>query len=394
MGYYDDTEMSRYEDKKQSSRKGYFFSGLVGAVVGAVGISLAAPYVPVFNQVNQARQVQQTEGTAVPVVQSSKPTDLAGMIQGAKEAVVGVINYQSSDPFSANVQEAGKGSGVIYKKAGSKALIVTNNHVVQGAKQLEVKLDSGKKVTAKLIGTDQLLDLAVVEIDGTDVKKVATLGNSDNVRVGETAIAIGNPLGLEGTVTEGIISSKDREIPVDLDQDGNPDWDAQVLQTDASINPGNSGGALLNANGEVIGINSSKIAQEEVEGIGFAIPINLAKPIMESIEKYGKVQRPFVGVQLRSLGELPNYVVDRLKLPKEITSGVLILQTTLNSPAAKAGLKEYDVITALDNEQIASAAQFRKYLYTKKKIGDTMKITFYRDGQKLEQQVTLESGSN
>lgn len=400
MGYYDQTEMStRFEEKPQrrSSRKGYFFSGFVGAVIGAVAVTASINYIPALQnnegQASVVEQVQQTEGTAVPVVKNMKETDLAGMIQGAKEAVVGVINYQTTDVLDAQDSEAGSGSGVVYKKVGNKALVITNNHVVEGAKRLEVKLGNGEKIAAKLVGSDRWLDLAVIEIDGTNIKTIATLGDSDKVRVGEQAIAIGNPIGLDGTVTEGIISSKDREIPIDIDQDGSADWQAQVLQTDASINPGNSGGALFNDSGEVIGINSSKIAQESVEGIGFAIPINVAKPIVESLEKYGTVQRPFLGVQLRSLNELSTSASGRLNLPQEVTGGVIILQTTANSPAAKAGLQQYDVVVALDGQEVKDSVQFRKYLYEKKKIGDEMKVSFYRNGQKYEETIKLDANA-
>lgn len=400
MGYYDQTEMStRFEEKPQRrSRKGYFFSGFVGAVIGAVAVTASINYIPALQnnegQASVVQQVQQSEGTAVPVVKNMKETDLAGMIQGAKEAVVGVINYQTTDVLEAQDSEVGSGSGVVYKKVGNKALVITNNHVVEGAKRLEVKLANGEKIAAKLVGSDRWLDLAVVEVDGTNIKTIATLGDSDKVRVGEQAIAIGNPIGLDGTVTVGIISSKDREIPVDIDQDGRADWQAQVLQTDASINPGNSGGALFNDSGEVIGINSSKIAQESVEGIGFAIPINVAKPIVESLEKYGEVQRPFLGVQLRSLNELSTSASGRLNLPAEVTDGVIILQTTANSPAAKAGLQQYDVVIALDGQEVKDSVQFRKYLYEKKKIGDEMKVSFYRDGQKYEETIKLDANAD
>ncbi|MBO9129061.1 trypsin-like peptidase domain-containing protein [Bacillus sp. 165] len=397
MGYYDETETNqRYKEPKKRGKKGYFFTGFVGAVIGAVTVTAATPYL--YNNENAQAPISQNtkvEGTSMPVSQSIKgTTDLAEMIQGAKEVVVGVMNYQASDPFSANVQEAGSGSGVIYKKAGNKAYIITNNHVVQDAKKLQVKLSNGTVVEANLIGTDPLMDLAVVAIDGTGINKIATLGNSDNMRVGDQAIAIGNPLGLEGTVTEGIISSKDREIPVDLDQNGQPDWEAQVLQTDASINPGNSGGALLNANGEVIGINSSKIAEETVEGIGFAIPINVAKPIIESIEKYGEVKRPFVGVELKSLEDVPSYALQNtLKLPNDVKTGVVILGVTPTSPAAKAGLQEMDVVVELDGQKIENSLQFRKYLYEKKKIGDDISVTYYRSGKKMEKSLKLSTAN-
>ncbi|MDP7980650.1 S1C family serine protease [Bacillus sp. WLY-B-L8] len=395
MGYYDqpETNETRTEIVKTRSKKGYFFTGVVGAVIGAVTISVAAPYIPLTN--NGIVSQSKVEGTVVPVVNKTKgETDLPGMIEGAKEVVVGVINYQKTvDPFSTDPQvqeaEAGSGSGVIYKKVGDKALIVTNNHVVDGANKLEVKLSNGTKVEAKLVGKDPWLDLAVVEIDGKNINKVATLGNSDKIRAGESAIAIGNPLGFDGSVTEGIISSKDREIPVDINGDKRPDWQAQVIQTDAAINPGNSGGALFNQNGEVIGINSSKIAQQEVEGIGFAIPINVAKPVIDSLEKYGEVKRPVMGVQVRGLDEIPSYALGQLKLPKDVTGGVLLAQVEPASPAEKAGLQKYDIVVSFDDQKIENAVQFRKYLYEKKKVGDKIEVTAYRNGEKIKKTVTL-----
>ncbi|WP_020061944.1 S1C family serine protease [Bacillus sp. 123MFChir2] len=400
MGYYDqpETNETRTEVVKTRSKKGYFFTGVVGAVIGAVTISFVAPYMPWTN--NAIVSKSKVEGTVVPVVNKTKgETDLPGMIEGAKEVVVGVINFQKSvDPFSAEAQgqeaEAGSGSGVIYKKVGDKALIVTNNHVVDGANKLEVKLSNGKNVAAKLVGRDPWLDLAVVEIDGKDINKVATLGNSDKIRAGESAIAIGNPLGFDGSVTEGIISSKNREIPVDINNDKRPDWQAQVIQTDAAINPGNSGGALFNQNGEVIGINSSKIAQQAVEGIGFAIPINIAKPVIDSLEKYGEVKRPVMGVGVKGLDEFPSYALSQLKLPKDVTAGVLLAQVEPASPAEKAGLQKYDVVVGFDDQKVENAVQFRKYLYEKKKVGDKIEVTAYRNGEKIKKTVTLAATAN
>ncbi|WP_459500123.1 S1C family serine protease [Bacillus sp. C1] len=406
MGYYDGPNMNEEhsetrENKKPSSKKGYFFTGLVGAIVGAVTISFAAPYMPWTNENGTvSTSNSKVEGTIVPVSNKAKDgIDLPGMIEGAKDVVVGVINMQKTmDPFSmeqaGQEQEAGSGSGVIYKKSGNKALIVTNNHVVDGANKLAVKLSNGKTVDAKLVGKDPWLDLAVVEIDGSNVDKVATLGDSSKIRTGEPAIAIGNPLGFDGSVTEGIISSKEREIPVDINGDKQADWQAQVIQTDAAINPGNSGGALFNQNGEVIGINSSKIAQQEVEGIGFAIPINLAKPVMESLEKDGTVKRPAMGVGVASLEDLPPYALGQLKIPKDVTNGVLLSKIYSVSPAEKAGLAQYDVVVALDGQKVENSLQFRKYLYEKKKVGDKVEVTFYRNGEKMTKTVTLADNSS
>ncbi|EOO20088.1 MULTISPECIES: S1C family serine protease [Bacillus] len=408
MGYYDGPNLNEEhsetrEVKKSGSKKGYFFTGLVGAVVGAVSISFAAPYMPwVQNNdaaVSSFNSNKQVEGTVVPVVNKAKnETDLPGMIEGAKDVVVGVINMQQSvDPFAmqptGQEQTAGTGSGVIYKKAGNKAYIVTNNHVVDGANKLAVKLSDGKQVDAKLVGKDPWLDLAVVEIDGSNVNKVASLGDSSKIRAGEKAIAIGNPLGFDGSVTEGIISSKEREIPVDIDGDKRPDWQAQVIQTDAAINPGNSGGALFNQNGEVIGINSSKIAQQSVEGIGFAIPINIAKPVIESLEKDGVVKRPALGVGVVSLEDVQAYAVNQLKVPKEVTNGVVLGKIYPISPAEKAGLEQYDIVVALDDQKVENSLQFRKYLYEKKKVGEKVEVTFYRNGQKMTKSATLADNS-
>ncbi|WP_416825869.1 S1C family serine protease [Ectobacillus polymachus] len=397
MGYYDDNEAGKSREDKNTrprSGKGYFVSGLVGAIIGAITITVASPYITGLQASKQVQTGGQVQGTAVPVVQTSKPTDIAGMVDGVKDAVVSVLNYQATDSMTNSVQEAGSGSGVIYKKVGNTAYIVTNNHVVEGAKQLEVTLSNGKKLPAKLVGTDQWLDLAVIQIDGTDITKVATLGDSDKVRAGDTAIAIGSPLGFAGSVTEGIISSKDREIPVDINGDGKPDWQAQVIQTDASINPGNSGGALLDVNGEVIGINSSKIAQQAVEGIGFAIPINVVKPTLDALEKDGQVKRPFMGIQLSSLDELPSVINDRLNIPKDVTSGVLVTDVTPNSPASKAGLQRYDLIIGLDDQKIENSIEFRKYLYDKKKVGDKVVVTYYHNGQKQQKTLILDAVAN
>ncbi|WP_404493278.1 S1C family serine protease [Bacillus sp. RC51] len=392
MGHYD-TKQTGKNISRDGKKTGYFFIGIIGAMIGSITIGLTTPYIDEIkggtgqsaknNEVNQVTPV------------SHKPegvNSLQNMIEDAKEVVVGVINYQkNSDPFAMQAQseEAGSGSGVIYKKTGNKVFIVTNNHVIDGASKIEVKLNNGKNLIAKVVGKDPLLDLAVLEIDGTDVKKVATLGDSEKIRTGESVIAIGNPLGLEGSVTKGIISSKDRVIPVSTLGNQQVDWQAQVIQTDAAINPGNSGGALFNEQGEVIGINSSKIAQQAVEGIGFAIPINIAKTVLESLEKEGIVKRPMIGVQLFDVEKITNSARDQLKLPKEITNGVVLGNISNQSPAEKGGLQQHDVVSALDEQQIENVVQFRKYLYEKKKSGDTIKVTVYRNGEKITKMVKL-----
>ncbi|PFA91057.1 S1C family serine protease [Bacillus cereus] len=388
-----DTNQTEKNVKRVYKKTSYFFTGIMGAMIGAIAISFTIPYIDEVKGSSGQSPKQNQVHQATPT--SYKPenvSNLQNMIESAKEVVVGVINYKkNADSFNAqdSSKEAGSGSGVIYKKNGNKAFIVTNNHVIDGADNVEVKLNNGKKVSAKVVGKDPLLDLAVLEIDGADVKKVATLGDSEKIRTGETVIAIGNPLGLAGSVTKGIISSKEREIPVSTLGNQQVDWQAQVIQTDAAINPGNSGGALFNEQGEVIGINSSKIAQQAVERIGFAIPINIAKTILESLEKDGTVKRPMMGVQLVDVEKMTDSARDQLKLPKEITNGAVLGNISNQSPAEKGGLQQYDVVIALDEEQIENTAQFRKYLYGKKKLGGTIKVTIYRNGEKLMKTVNL-----
>jgi serine protease Do len=317
--------------------------------------------------------------------------NLTSAIESASAAVVGVENLQQTDLFSES-EEAGSGSGVIYKKEDGKAYVVTNNHVVEGASSLEVTLASGQTEKATLLGTDEISDLAVLEIDGTNVDTVATFGTSDDLTVGQQAIAIGNPLGSQfaGSVTQGIISGLDRSVAVDSNSDGTEDWVSEVLQTDAAINPGNSGGALINANGEVIGINSMKIAQEEVEGIGFAIPIDAAKPLINQLETSGKVERPYIGIGAVSLDQVPQTSKQQtLNLPDDVTAGVVLAQVVEGSAAAEAGLEQYDVITKIDDQNITSMVDLRSYLYSDKQIGDEVNVTYYRDGSKETAKLTL-----
>lgn len=406
MGYYDQDHQSRY--KPQSGRKrGTFLASLLGAIIGALLVIFTIPtlskldVLPYKIEPNNQTAVtdeeqnasEDTGNTSTRNVSIDVYSGITKAVDKAGDAVVGITNIQQSTNFWGQTQESGgTGSGVVYKKAGNKAYIVTNHHVVADATQLEVSLSDGTKIPAKLLGSDVWTDLAVLEVPADKIKVVAEFGNSDKLKPGEPVIAIGNPLGLtfSGSVTQGIISGTERAIPVDIDQDGTPDWQAEVLQTDAAINPGNSGGALINIEGQVIGINSMKIAQNAVEGIGLSIPINSASPIIDDLEKTGKVQRPVMGVELASVNEISAYhQQNTLKLPKDVTSGVAIRRVQPNSAADKAGLKELDVIVEMDGEKIRDAVDLRKHLYNQKKVGDEMKVKFYREGKLQETTLRL-----
>lgn len=402
MGYYDQDYETRYR-KQKGNRGGYFLASLVGAILGVFLIVVALPRIG-FDVLPYSTETDSDveEGTAnndavrTENVSLNVVTDITKAVEKAGDAVVGITNLQTTSFWSeTSSQEAGTGSGVIYKKVDGKAYVVTNHHVIEGANSLEVTLSDGTKLEAELRGSDVWTDLAVLEVDGSKIETVAEFGDSDALKIGEPVIAIGNPLGatFSGSVTQGIVSGLERAIPVDINQDGAIDWQAEVLQTDAAINPGNSGGALINISGQVIGINSMKIAQSSVEGIGLSIPIKSAEPIISDLEEFGEVKRPYMGIQLQSVNEVSAYhQKETLKLPEDVTSGVVIMTVDPNSPAEQAGLEDLDVIVEMDGDPIKDVIDLRKHLYNKKKVGDQLKIKFYRAG-KL-QETTMKLGGN
>ncbi|GGI62251.1 S1C family serine protease [Limosilactobacillus caviae] len=292
-------------------------------------------------------------------------------------------NGSSSSSSNDNkLETASEGSGVIYKKSGDSAYVVTNNHVVKGSNALQVILSNGKKVNADLVGADSATDLAVLKINAKNVKTIASFGNSNSIVPGQDVLAIGSPMGSEyaNTVTKGIISAKDRTLKA-----GTDGTLTSVIQTDAAINSGNSGGPLINMAGQVIGINSMKLSSDtqgsSVEGIGFAIPSNEVVTIINQLIKDGKITRPSLGI---SMVDLSNVTSDQqqsvLKLPTSVSKGVVIMDVNSGSVADTAGLKKYDVITKLGDTQITDTGSLKAALY-KYKVGETAKVTYYHDGQ-------------
>ncbi len=298
----------------------------------------------------------------------------------------------SSD--SSKLETASEGSGVIYKKSGDAAYIVTNNHVVSGSSSLEIIMSNGKKLPAKIVGTDSVTDLAVLKINSSTVTTVASFGNSDNIKVGETALAIGSPLGSEyaTSLTQGIISAKKRTVETTTES-GQSNGEATVIQTDAAINAGNSGGPLINLAGQVIGINSMKLSASgsdstTVEGMGFAIPANEVVTIIDQLVKDGKITRPALGVALVDITQVSSTQQKSiLKLPSSVTDGAVLMEVN-NGPAKTAGLKKYDVITKVDDKAITNTAELREALY-KHKINDKITVGYYRNGKYKTTVVTL-----
>lgn len=299
-------------------------------------------------------------------------------------AVVGVINkttytnpyaglYGAQGGNSSQEVEQGSGSGVIISEDG---YIVTNNHVIEGATEIGVILNTGDQYTAKLVGNDSKTDLAVLKIDASGLT-YAKLGSSSDLRVGDTAIAIGNPLGQEfaGTTTQGIISGLNRSVTID-------NKTLNLIQTDAAINPGNSGGALVNAYGEVIGINTAKISSSQYEGLGFSIPIDDAKPIIEDLISNGYVTgRPVIGIAGRAVTEQDAKAYN-LKV------GVYVVSMTADSPAYMAGIKIGDIITECDGTKIETVDNLNE-IKNKHKVGDTLTLKVYRQDKFVDIKLVL-----
>ena len=293
--------------------------------------------------------------------------------------VVGITNKAvARDWFNNPVETEGVGSGVIFKNDGGDSYIVTNNHVISGAKELVVSLPDGRSLKGKLVGADEMTDLAVVKV-GDGKLPTAKFGDSDKIVVGEPAIAIGNPMGLEfqGSVTSGVISALNRTLDIS-------DKRVKLLQTDAAINPGNSGGALVNADGEVIGINSAKVAANGVEGMGFAIPINTVQTVIDSLMSKGYVARPYLGVSI-----FDPETAGRYGYQLNIDKGVYVFQLSLNGPCGKAGLQRGDIILKLDGKETNSVSDLREKV-AEPKVGDTVKITYDRNGSEQSADVVLE----
>ena len=374
---------------------------LIGFLSGALGSFVTL-------QLYQKQGNQATNNTTNTVTQTSYKNENATTqaVNKVKDAVVSVITYSANrqnsvfgndetDTDTDSQQVASEGSGVIYKKNGKDAYLVTNTHVIKGASKVDIRLADGTKVPGEIVGSDTFSDIAVVKISSEKVTTVAEFGDSSKLNVGETAIAIGSPLGSEyaNTVTQGIISSLNRNVSL-KSQDGQA-ISTKAIQTDTAINPGNSGGPLVNIQGQVIGITSSKIASNggtSVEGLGFAIPSNDAQNIIKQLESDGKVTRPALGIQMVNLSNVGASDLRKLNIPSSVTSGVVVKSVQSNMPAS-GHLEKYDVITKVDDKNISSSTDLQSALYNHS-IGDTIKITYYRNGKEETTTVKLDKSTS
>jgi len=369
-----------------------FFSGILGTFTTL--------------QLSQKQNSGTTTTTTVSKAAVKNENSTTQAVDKVKDAVVSVITYSSNSQNSlitsdetdtdTNAEQVfSEGSGVIYKKEGDTAYIVTNTHVINGAKKVDIRLADGTKVPGDIVGSDTYSDIAVVKITADKVTTVAEFGDSNQLTVGETAIAIGSPLGSEyaNTVTQGIVSSLNRNVSL-KSEDGQA-ISTNAIQTDTAINPGNSGGPLINIQGQVIGITSSKIASNggtSVEGLGFAIPANDVINIIKQLEKDGKVTRPALGIHMVNLSNLNTTDLQKLKLPGNVTSGVAVRSVQKNMPA-NGHLQQYDVITKIDDKAISSTTELQSALYSHS-IGDSMTVTYYRDGKEETTTIKLDKSTS
>lgn len=339
----------------------------------------------------------------------SNPADLTVAAESAVNSVVYIKvvtggktqTIQYSDPFfedffgdffgNGNGQQrqriqtpkrVGAGSGVILTEDG---YIVTNNHVVENAEEMTVKLNDNREFKARIIGTDKSTDLALIKIEAKGLQAIK-VGNSDNLKLGEWVLAIGNPFSLTSTVTAGIVSAKARSL------NATPGSIDSYIQTDAAINPGNSGGALVNTKGELVGINAMLYSQTgSFSGYGFAIPTSIMNKVVDDLKTYGTVQRAVVGIQG---SDVKNYVDGQKEQGKDIDlgtmEGIYVAKVTEESAAEEAGLKEGDVIIAIDGKEMNKMADMQEYL-AKKRPGDKVTVTYLRDKKKNTKSITLKN---
>ncbi len=306
---------------------------------------------------------------------------IAKVVSSVENSIVNIsIKAQSATNWLGQTYESeGSGSGIIYKIDGDTVYIITNNHVVESANSVTVSVTGNEQVNAKLVGKDASSDLAVISVSKADLNKAgvanvtaAKFGNSDNMKVGENVIAIGNALGQGKTATLGIISAQNKEINIDGKK-------LTVIQTDAAINPGNSGGALVNTAGEVIGINTAKLSSDAVEGTGYSIPISSAQTIIQTLMTNGTIDKPYLGIQGYTIDENFEKIYG-INIP-----GVFISKIESNSAAEKAGLQVSDIITAIDNTAVADIETLSKEI-SKHKSNDKVTFTIIRNGS---QQMTV-----
>lgn len=390
----DDNFYQKFDDGKNGSGKFKssvlvpFVSGVVGASL-VVGTCFGVPSIKdkLLSQNDKAQEtsssITKNDGVITEVSLQNYSDTAIYAANKALPSIVGISISYNVRAFGMTQTAEASGSGVIISEDG---YILTNNHVVSSsdsssyyqvseATGITVSLyNSDKTYSAKIVGTDEQTDLAIIKIDAEGLT-AADIGDSDSVKVGEFVLAVGNPLGLKTSVTSGIVSALGRDI---TSEDGTV---YHVMQTDCAINSGNSGGALVNSNGQVIGINTLKLSGTGIEGVGFAIPINDTINVYKQLIENGKVSRPYIGI---SGSDLSEKIAERYNLPV----GIYVESISEDSNAKDSGLKKGDVITAINGNKVTTMQELNA-IKNKLQIGDTVTLTVYRSGQNLEIKIKL-----
>ena len=364
-----------YKTSKSSDGK-YWLIAILMFFLGAGGLYLLMYYFPepFMKTVNE-----QVETRNVTIVDNG----ISEAVDKIYDAVVVVRTFQNKQLYAT-------GTGFVYKTEGKKAYILTNNHVIEKGDSVMVEFSNGDLVETNVAGKDAYSDIAVLTIEDAKIDKVAEIGSSEDAKVGDTVFTVGAPLDADsysGTVTRGIVSGKNRLVGVSLSNSSTNDMMMSVLQTDAAINSGNSGGPLVNANGQVIGITSLKLADTGVEGMGFAIPIETATNFASKLEKGETIKRPFLGISMRNLADAVYLYYPRLN-NIGVDSGVYVEDVNSDSPADKAGIKDGDIIVEMGGKEVTSIAYLR-YLLFNYNVGDKVKVKVVRGKETKELEIVL-----
>ncbi len=360
-------------------------NGLFKIVITLLVVASLGMNVFLFTKVNKSSSSgsSSNKNATVENLNYDVKSSTTDVIEKVNSSVVGVLVY-------ANGTASGSGSGVVYRVDGKTAYIITNAHVVSGATDVQVVFSNKESVNATIVGSDTYSDIAVLKLTADFDMTAIKCGDSSLLDQGETVLAIGSPLGIEyaGTVTQGIVSGIDRTVSVDLNDDGQEDWDMNVIQTDAAINPGNSGGALVNMAGELVGITSMKLSNTSVEGMGFALPINDVITSVEQIIENGKVTRPQIGISGVSLSGYSSYQLRYYRINTDLTDGIYVSRVTSGGAASKAGIQEGDIIVKFDGKEVTTYKSFLTELYSKEP-GDKVSVVVNRNGTEKTIEVTL-----
>lgn len=351
---------------------GYLITSILSLFIGISLTIVVLHYFPNNSKETTSKVVKDVTVTETNTIKSS--------IDKIYNATVMIESYRSD-------RLIGTGTGFVYKKDKTNGYVMTNHHVIENADSVKVITIEGQTVDAKLLGSDEYADVAVLSIGAEAVLQVAEIGDSTKLSLGDTLFTVGSPVGSEymGTVTKGILSGKDRAVTVTVN---NSSFMMEVLQTDAAINPGNSGGPLVNINGEVVGVNSLKLVEDEIEGMGFAIPIEMAISSANKLEKGEKITRPLLGVSLVDLDNTYALYRYNLQVDKSVTNGAVVAAIDEDTPAFDAKLQAGDVITEINDTKIKSVAHFRFVLY-KYSVGDEITVKYNRNGKEKTVKIKL-----